>query len=200
MATYIKKSVSKRFVSLEGSLDSLQYMNQGKTLEDYHAGLWVELSKKQEQFHRNHPEASVEEVWNMSMSGTSVSERTLEEAKRDLVSTIDLYGKSTAVNAFILNDSIRMWLTVEERLNYKQSVEAAKILGEEHVEFLLNGKVYQISVQEAERMLAMIQRYADRCVMVTATHKSTANSLTSFTEVDSYDYTSFYPEILKFQL
>lgn len=200
MATYIKKSVPKRFVTLHEGLDQSQYINQGGTLEDYNAGLWVKLSDEQEQFHVDNPGASVEEVWNMNVDGNHSTERTLESAKNDLISTIELYNKSTAVDSFIVNDSIRSWLTVEERLNYKQSVEAAKLLGEESLDFLLEGVVYNISVQDAEMMLAMIQRYADKCFMVTAYHKENVKGMTSLTEVDSYDYMSLYPEPLKFQL
>lgn len=200
MATYIKKSVSKKFVTLQGGLEQSQYINQGVTLEDYNAGLWVKLSDEQELFHKDNPGASVEEVWNMNMDGNRSTERTLESAKNDLIATIELYDKSTAVDSFIVNDSIRSWLTVEERLNYKQSVEAAKLLGEESLDFLLEGIVYNIAVHDAEMMLAMIQRYADKCFMVTAYHKETVKGMTSLTEVDSYDYMSFYPEPLKFQL
>jgi hypothetical protein len=79
---------------------------------------------------------------------------TLNSAKEDAIKTIELYDVSTAVNGFILNNTIRTWFTVEQRLNYKQSVEAAKLLGESSLDFLVEGMPFTISVTNAEYMLA----------------------------------------------
>ena len=78
----------------------------------------------------------------------------LEQAKNDMLNTIDMYDKSTAVNGFIVNGVITTWFTVEQRLNYKQSVEAAKLLGEDTLMFLVEGQVLSVSVTAAEYMLA----------------------------------------------
>lgn len=48
--------------------------------------------------------------------------------------------------------------------------------------------------------LAQIQLYADRCYIVTETHKSNVNALKTIEEVDNYDITSGYPEKLNFNI
>ena len=199
MVTYIKKSAGKKFISLHTELDTLKYANQGSSLEDYEAGLWVKLTEDQVEYHRSHPDASVEEVWMMGDTDTATI-RTIEEAKSDLKKSIEMYDKSTAVNSFVVNGSMQSWLSVEERLNYKQSVEAARLLGEDTLDFMMEGAVFTVTVQAAELMLAHIQRYADKCFMVTALHHKAVDGLVTMEEIGNYDYRSGYPEKLKFEL
>jgi hypothetical protein len=52
----------------------------------------------------------------------------------------------------------------------------------------------------AEMALAQIQIYADRCYIVTETHKSDVNSFENIEDVDNYDITAGYPEKLNFNL
>lgn len=199
MVTYIKKSAAKKFVVLDTELDALKYANQGSSLEEYEAGLWVKLSDEQSEYHRLHPDASVEEVWMMGDTDTATI-RTIEEAKADLKKSIEMYDKSTAVNSFVVNGSMQSWLSVEERLNYKQSVEAARLLGEDTLDFMMDGVVFTVTVHAAELMLAHIQRYADKCFMVTALHHKAVDGLVTMEEIGNYDYRSGYPEKLKFEL
>ncbi len=201
MVVYIKKNVPKKFVVLEQELDNELYSNIGITFTDYELGFWVKLSKSQQEFYLSHPSASVEEVWNTCMHDETITEiDMLEQAKKDAIHTIQLYDLSNAVNGFILNDSITTWFTVEQRLNYKQSIEAAKILKESTLEFLVEGTLFTISINDAEYMLAQIQRYADRCYIVTESHKANIKAMNSIDEIASYDYTAGYPEMLKFSL
>lgn len=201
MVVYIKKSFPKKFVKLEQELDSNLYSNIGITFTDYELGSWVKLSEQQTEFYLEHPEASVEEVWNIQMQNDNYQGLdALEQAKQDAIRTIALYDLSNAVNAFTLNGVIKTWFTVEQRLNYKQSVEAAKLLGEDTLEFLVEGLPFSISVTNAEYMLAQIQRYADKCFIVTEQHKANIKALTSIEEIDNYDYTQGYPNMLSFEL
>jgi len=48
--------------------------------------------------------------------------------------------------------------------------------------------------------LAQIQIYADRCYIVTETHKAEVNALEAIDDVDNYDITSGYPEKLTFTI
>lgn len=200
MIVYIKKSCPKKFVVLDQELDNNLYSDIGITFTDYELGCWVKLSNEQVEFYNEHPEASVEEVWSLTLHEDPSINVTLNSAKKDAIKTIELYDVSTAVNGFILNNTICTWFTVEQRLNYKQSVEAAKLLGEDSLDFLVEGMPFTISVTNAEYMLAQIQRYADKCFIVTAQHKANINNMTSIEEIEAYDYTVGYPEMLKFEL
>lgn len=201
MVVYIKNNLPKKFIKLEQELDSNLYSNIGVTFTDYELGSWVKLSQQQTEFYLANPEASVEEVWNTKLNNSKeINIDLIKQAKQDIIDTIILYDKSTAVNAFILNNTIKTWFTVEQRLNYKQSVEAAKLLGEDTLEFLVEGMSFTVSVVNAEYMLAQIQRYADKCFIVTEQHKTNVKNLSSIEEINNYNYTIGYPEMLKFEL
>lgn len=201
MVVYIKNDVPNKFVELDQELDSALYSNIGSTFEDYEAGFWVRLSDSQKDFYYQYPAASVEEVWNKYLQSSIDSDvNQLELAKEDAINTIRQYDLSTAVNAFMVNSQFKTWFTVEQRLNYKQSVEAAKILGEGSLQFLVEGIVFSIPITKAEYMLAQIQRYADKCFLVTEQHKANIKDLTNIEDVHNYDFTVGYPEMLNFVL
>ena len=124
----------------------------------------------------------------------------LDKAKNIMIGKIKEYDRSENVNNFVINDAINAWFNAQERNNYKQSIEAAKLLGELTLDFLVNGMILSVSVQNAEYMLAQIQRYADKCFMVTEQHKIKVNKLNTVEEVENYNYKQGYPEILKFEL
>ena len=199
MITYIKKNINGNYVTLDNELDSALHNDIGTTYEHYLNNWWVRLTDEQVKFHKDNPNASIEEVINMELKVVPTPD-PLIEAKKLVIDKIIKYNKSSNVDNFILNDVINSWFSVQERLNYKQSVEAAKLLGEETLDFLVNGMPFSVTVTQAEYMLAQIQRYADRCYLITEQHKVNINTLTTVEEVENYDYTQGYPEMLKFEL
>lgn len=199
MVTYIKKNIPNNYVIMENELDKTLHNDVGTTYEAYLNNWWVLLNEEQVKFHELNPDASIEEVINMELKIVP-SIDPLVEAKNKIIGDIKQYDRSDNVNSFILNGVIKAWFSVQERLNYKQSVEAAKLLGEETLDFLVNGMPFSVTVVQAEYMLAQIQRYADKCYMVTEQHKANVNALTTVEEVNAYDYTKGYPEMLKFEL
>lgn len=195
MYVYIKNNLSSKYLEIERLLDEDAY-NVGTTYEDYLKGNWVLLSNEQAKFHEEHPEASVKEVFEMQLVQPYV--RTIEDAKRAKIAEIDMYDNSESVNSFNINNAISAWLTVQERLNYKQSVEAAKLIGLEQLAFYIGDTMLTVTPQQAEYMLASIQLYADACFIVTKQHKLAVESLDNIEDVDNYDYTVGYPEKLNF--
>lgn len=196
MYTYIKHNIKGFYLPLEDKLDSKSYSNIGTTWDDFIANKFVLLSDGQVKFHEDNPTASVEEVWDMAL--TPPHERTLDEAKAEMVSKIDQYDSSDAVNSFTLNDSVTAWFTVEERLNYQRSVDAViKTYGEDaDMTFFVEGQGYSIKASDANALLTQLQLYADDAYTVTKHHISVVNSYTTQEEVDNYDYTAGYPEKL----
>ena len=201
MVTYIKISIPEIYVTLENELDPRLYDDIGESFEDYLDGKWVKLSENQLSFKESNPDASVKEVFDMQMTIDYISEdERLILAKKDMIEKIEDFDNSPSVNSFIINDAISAWFTVQERLNYKQSVEAAKLLGLPSLDFYVGDVMLNISPSDAELMLAQIQLYADKCFIVTKQHKLTVQNLTSVNDVLSYDYTVGYPEKLNFNL
>lgn len=198
MFTYIKKNVDGFYVELPEKLTADLYSDLGETYEDFTQNKWVLLSDKQVKFHKENPTASIQEVWNMELKPVHV--RDLADAKREMLAKIDQYDNSDAVNGFTVNNVIPAWFSVQERLNYKQSVEAAKLMNVKELSFYVGDNMLTVATEKAEQMLAALQLYADACFMVTKQHKLAVEALETIEDVDKYDYVVNYPEKLNFDL
>lgn len=200
MFTYIKRNVSKIYVTLEEQLNPEEYNNLGSTYADFLDNKWVLLSEEQVNFHNEHPEASVREVFNMEINKPVEHVRTAEDAKHEKLRDIDIYDNSEAVNSFTINETITAWFTPQERSNYKNSVESAKLLGVKELSLFVNDSLITIPTEKAELVLASIQLYADACYIATQQHKSIINNMTEIEDIDNYDFTVGYPERINFTI
>ena len=199
--TYIKRDIRGYYIEFPNMFDPNLYNNLGETYEDFLDNLWVLLSDEQVAFHEQYPNASVKEVWDMEL--TPEPERTLEDAKNEMQWKIDDYDNSDNVNSFeaeVSGQTIEGWFTPEERSNYRNSIDAAKILGVNELTFFVNDVELTVTPTQGEYMLAQIQLYADQCYVVTKEHKLTVNGLETIEEVDAFDYESGYPQKLHFTL
>lgn len=127
----------------------------------------------------------------------------LERAKANKINEIEMYDSSDAVNSFrvnVGNEVIDTWITPEQRSDYKNSIDAAELLGMTEVHPVLNGVAITLDIQTAKMALAKIQIYANQCYGVTATHKAAINALETVEEVEAYDFERLYPEKLVFDL
>lgn len=193
---YINKDAETIYVELDTLLDPESNL-VGETWNDYRVGAWVLLTDEQLTFKNTNSNASVEEVFNMQLTPKPV--RTLEQAVQEKIWQIEEYDRSGAVNSFRVN-GVSDWLTPDIRANYKNSIEAAELLGEVYITFMIAGLVSEAPLQDARVMLAKIQRYADRCTLVSETHKANVSSLLTIEEVDIYNYTVGYPDQEEFTL
>lgn len=129
-------------------------------------------------------------------------QQLLEKAKQEKIASLMAYDASSAVNGFdvTLNDTTMsdLWITPEQRANYKNSLDSAELLGMDKVHPVLNGVTLELSVSNAKVYLAQIQIYADRCYGVTETHKANINALNSVDDVEAYDFETNYPQRLVF--
>lgn len=119
----------------------------------------------------------------------------IDMAKAAKIAQIAAYSDSEAVNSLTFH-GIKTWLTRTVRDGYDTSITAAKNLGEPNVTFMVGDKEMQLPVEQARRVLDLVQRYADACFLVTERHKIAVKSLQTVEEVESYDYTKGYPEKL----
>lgn len=119
----------------------------------------------------------------------------IDMAKAAKIAEIAAYSDSDAVNSLTFN-GIKTWLTRTVRDGYDTSITAAKNLGEANVTFMVGDKEMQLPVEQARRVLDLVQRYADACYIVTERHKIAVKALQTVEEVEAYDYTKGYPEKL----
>lgn len=120
---------------------------------------------------------------------------TVEGAKAAKIAEIAEYSDSDAVNSLTFN-GIKTWLTPDVRANYLVSLDAAELLGETDITFVVEGVQASLPIKQVRLLLAKIQRYADACFIVTEGHKRAVRALQAVEEVESYDYTTGYPEKL----
>lgn len=195
--TYIKKSVKGYYVEFPKALDSEIY-NIGSTYEDFLDNKWVELTEEQLKFKEDNPHAGVRNVIEMTISENI--ELTIEQVKAIKINELKIYDSSEKVNSFTVNNTIFAWFTPEERSNYANSINAAKLLNQNNLIFAINDNILQVSTERAELMLASIQLYADNCYMVTKQHEIAINNLSNIEEINNYDFTQGYPNKLNFDL
>lgn len=193
---YINKDAETIYVELDTLLDPESNL-VGETWNDYRVGAWVLLTDEQLAFKNTNSNASVEEVFNMQLTPKPV--RTLEQAVQEKIWQVEEYDRSGAVNSFQVN-GISAWLTPDVRANYKNSIEAAELLGESTITFAIAGIVSEAPLLDARIMLAKIQRYADRCTLITEMHKANVNTFFTIEEVEAYDYRVGYPDQEDFTL
>lgn len=201
---YIKKNVPGYYVEMPNKLDEEQFDNIGETLSDFDSGKWVLLSKEQVKFREDNPNASIKEVFDMELKNETYIEPSEEEllrnAKDEKIHQLNLYDNSSDVNEFSINEEIKTWFTPEQRANYKNSIDSAKLLGVNNLQLFINNDIVDITTDKAAQLLAMIQLYADTCYIVTKQHENAINVLDSVEDVESYDYTTGYPQKLNFEL
>ena len=123
----------------------------------------------------------------------------LNAAKQRKLQEITDYNTSDNVDAFLLNGE-KHWLTRDERAMAKLSTEARQRLGHYTTEQCLGGKFYTIPCDTLLTMLARLEDYALSCFNYAIRQQAEVNALTSLEEVEDYDVTKGYPEMLTFTI
>lgn len=194
MLIYVRKEIPGYYLDTEEYIDPEYWEGWiGYTYEDFLDNKWVLLSQDKVDYHDSHPNASIEEVFNLGPKP-----RTLEQAKAEMIELIDEYDQSSNVNGFIINNSIEGWFTPYERSNYRSSIDAAKRLGVETLSVIISNQIFTVPTETAELVLDQVQLYADRCFLVTKQHKMQVMSLDTIEDVDAFPYTQGYPQKLNF--
>lgn len=197
MFNYIHKNISN---TIKIDEDLSENFIVGTTWEDYLKGEYILLNEQQVAFVEANPQANHNEIFHLKLTENVTSERTLMDAKREKLNEIEEYDNSSSVNIFKINNDIEAWFTMNERSNYSSSIKAAKLLDIKTLSFFVGSMMIEIPTDDAETMLAQIQLYADSAFIVTKQHKINVENMTTIEDVDNYDYTVGYPEILNFQI
>ena len=123
-------------------------------------------------------------------------EERLRNAKEAKMREIEVYAQSDNVNILYFNNT-PTWLDKETRANYKLSLDAAELLKEKEITFVVESNVVKLPIEKARMILAKIQRYADNTFIVTSKHKLEIAKLKRIEDVETYDITADYPQLLK---
>lgn len=126
-----------------------------------------------------------------------VHELQLAEAIRSKISEITEYDTSDNVNVFYIN-GIKTWLDKATRVGLVNSTNAMKSAGYARVTFWLDSIPISIPCKDAIGILESLERYALECFNVTATHKAQVSAFTNVDDVNRFDITNGYPDVLSF--
>lgn len=123
----------------------------------------------------------------------------LAKAKSEVIAQIIKHDSSDAVNGFKINGE-HGWADKATRVGLHNSISIEKNAGAQTTVVYVNGKAYTLPVDQALQMLAALELYAIDCFRKTEDHKAAVEALTNPDEVQSYDYTAGYPEVLSFEV
>ena len=127
----------------------------------------------------------------------STEAEKLNIAKQNKLYEIEQYDNSSSVNSFTLNSKER-WLKNDLRRSLSYSTNILKEDGEKTVDLWFDTECETMDIDNALYMLKTLEVYAKQTNNVTHQHKAEVMTLTSITEVESYDITKGYPDKLVF--
>lgn len=125
--------------------------------------------------------------------------KTLQMARSSKLSEITAYDKSEAVNSFILNGQ-SVWLDYETRSRVYDGNERLKLMGRTETTLWLNSTCFNMSIEQAQSLIASIEVYAKDCYNVTEQHKVEVKALATYEDVAAYDITAGYPEKIELNI
>ena len=122
---------------------------------------------------------------------------TLEEIKSRKVDEILAYDSSQAVNEFSMG-GLPIWLDKATRAGLLLRFEAEAKAGRTSTTLWYNGLPFTLPLTYAQEILIALELYASACYDNTQSHIAEVQKLESKEAVESYDYTTGYPQKLLF--
>ena len=122
---------------------------------------------------------------------------TLEDVKRNKVDEILAYDSSEAVNEFSIG-GVPMWLDKATRAGLLLRFEAEAKAGRTSTTLWYNGLPFTLPLTYAQEILIALELYASACYDNTQRHIAEVQKMESKEAVESYDYTTGYPQKLLF--
>lgn len=150
-------------------------------------------------------ETLLEYGWELYIEPVPTTEELLNEAKMIKRAEIMRYDKSKAVNnCYIVSGDLEIpyWSEKDERNDLKRAILDYKNKGHETYRLDLRdlGMSLTFPCDALLDMLSELEVYAIDCYNVTSDHLFAVNKLQTVAEVETYDYTTGYPEQLNFKI
>lgn len=125
--------------------------------------------------------------------------QTVEDIRALKLEALDTYDTSSKVNTFIIQGT-HMWLDGLDRCKLEQGVKDCIKKGREIYGLCIpDVGVLDMPCEKVLEMLAEIDVYAVDCFKNTFLHREAIKNLATIEEIDAYDFTTGYPEILEFE-
>ena len=121
----------------------------------------------------------------------------LVTARRDKRFEVERYDTSHDVNEFYVSNQ-PIWLDKATRAGLLLRFQAEQARDITDTALWYNGQQFPLKVDQAIQMLYAIELYASACYDNTQRHLAAIQALQSIEEIEAYDYTTGYPEKLRF--
>lgn len=184
MYTYIKYELKGYYFEIPSLLDNENF-NVGETLEDFINGKFVLLNDEQLNFKTEHPEATVEEVFNMKLNEVI---RTIQQAKNEKI-----YALQTKAQQAIQDVSYEgkdIYVDAQRRIIVKDEAEVAKA-NNVSVMSLDNG--IEIAPNNAISLMSVMTERETNVNNIKEAKIAEINSLDDIDEVDNIDVDTIFP-------
>lgn len=122
---------------------------------------------------------------------------SLESTRRKVLFDAENYFRSTAVLGFYLNGKLT-WISSDDRVKLREMLESLKRQGCVNREICFEG--YRIPVETALDYLDALSVYTFDCYTVYQNHQETLKDIETIKGLESYDFTTGYPEQLEVNL
>lgn len=124
-------------------------------------------------------------------------EELLDRARSKKIQEILDYDTSPNVNCFYMSDT-EIWLDKETRTGLKLRFEAETNIGMIETSLWYNNIRFTLPTASAVQMLYLLEIYASQCYDNTQFHIKSVSELTNVDDIENYDYTTGYPNKLRF--
>lgn len=124
-------------------------------------------------------------------------EELLQQSKYLKEDDVLTYDASPAVNQFYINE-MPMWLDKATRAGLMLRFQAEQASGKTETILWHEGMQFPLTLDIAFQMLYALEIYASECYDNTQKHLGIVSNLSTIEEVESYDYTTGYPDKLRF--
>lgn len=141
-------------------------------------------------------EMILEDGW-MEYEVKYTDEELLDQARSKKIQEILDYDTSPNVNCFYMSDT-EIWLDKETRTGLKLRFEAETNIGMIETSLWYNNIRFTLPTSSAVQMLYLLEIYASQCYDNTQFHIKSVSELTNVDDIENYDYTTGYPNKLKF--
>ena len=209
---YITKENKLTYIGLNDPLDTTCY-NIGKSYEDYIAGKWVLLSEEQVLFREEHPEATVEEVFNMKLVekvDEDIAANELARAKSDKLEAI--YQQDSQSNKFFISvisegkevANSEFWMDKDLRNSLLNvTLPALQKNGDTTTRLWSNTippKSIDVPIEWALNCIPVVEIYAKKTYDVMQGNIAKVYAAKTIDEINSIDVESGYPPYITFEL
>ena len=137
--------------------------------------------------------------WEKYETPQPTEEELLQRAKAVKVKEIASYDKSENVNSFFIG-SMPIWLDKDTRTGLSLRLNAEINKGCESTTLWYNDMQFALPINTAFAMLYELEIYASACYDNTQRHIANVKTLLTIEQIQSYDYTTGYPDKLRFDI